>query len=108
MGWLTGLEPATPGVTVQCSTIELQPPYARHRRMRPRDLHDSPGRRHPPWARSGEALLSRPPARWTARPYLSWIERQPSKLDVAGSNPAGRASLEKVGARGFETSPSCA
>src|SRR5207237_10638372 len=27
MGWLTGLEPATPGVTVQCSTIELQPPY---------------------------------------------------------------------------------
>ena len=26
LGWLTGLEPATPGVTVQCSTIELQPP----------------------------------------------------------------------------------
>jgi hypothetical protein len=29
LGWLTGLEPATPGVTVQCSTIELQPPQGR-------------------------------------------------------------------------------
>src|SRR5712671_669249 len=26
MGWMTGLEPATTGATVQCSTIELHPP----------------------------------------------------------------------------------
>ena len=26
LGWMTGLEPATPGATVQCSTIELHPP----------------------------------------------------------------------------------
>src|SRR2546425_7473552 len=26
MGWMTGIEPATPGATVQCSTIELHPP----------------------------------------------------------------------------------
>jgi hypothetical protein len=27
MGWVMGLEPTTPGATVQCSTIELHPPY---------------------------------------------------------------------------------
>lgn len=26
MGWMTGLEPATAGTTIQCSTIELHPP----------------------------------------------------------------------------------
>src|SRR5262245_10595895 len=26
MGWVMGLEPTTPGATVQCSTIELHPP----------------------------------------------------------------------------------
>jgi hypothetical protein len=26
MGWMTGIEPATTGATVQCSTIELHPP----------------------------------------------------------------------------------
>jgi hypothetical protein len=27
MGWMTGLEPATAGTTIQCSTIELHPPF---------------------------------------------------------------------------------
>ena len=27
MGWVMGLEPTKPGATVQCSTIELHPPY---------------------------------------------------------------------------------
>src|SRR5882757_1597772 len=34
LGWLAGLEPVTPGVTVQCSTIELQPPYRSDRGRR--------------------------------------------------------------------------
>ena len=29
MGWMTGLEPATAGTTIQCSTIELHPPFQR-------------------------------------------------------------------------------
>src|SRR5207253_9028087 len=42
LGWLTGLEPATPGVTVQCSTIELQPPHCAtcvHPTALPRQKH---------------------------------------------------------------------
>ena len=27
LGWMTGIEPATTGATVQCSTIELHPPH---------------------------------------------------------------------------------
>ena len=32
---------------------------------------------------------------YITRPWLSWIERQTTNLDVVGSNPTGRANKNK-------------
>src|SRR5260370_36157885 len=57
MGWLAGLEPATPGVTVQCSTIELQPPRSS---PLPRFAAGAPGGTRTPDQRLRRPLLYPP------------------------------------------------